>query len=141
MKGFIAAIVAISGTFAVSWAASPVPADPVDPGLRSVPVRFDRQELATHTGIARLYQRLHSAASQACDQYQFQSVMPQRRRAFEQCVTLSLERAVAAVRDAGLSAYSEHRSTEGSPLAQARTPSPAPIDRAEARQSLVHDGP
>jgi len=102
MKGLLGAVVAISGAFAASWAAGPIPTGDIDIGLGSVTVRFDRQELATPAGIARIYQRLRTAANEVCAPYQ--SIVPERQRVFERCVALSLARAVAEVHDHGLTA-------------------------------------
>lgn len=115
MKGFIG-VIAISGVLTASWAASSAAADESDIGLGAVAVQFERQELASPAGIARVYQRLRLAAEQVCLPYE--SILLQRQRAHDRCVAESLARAVADVRDAGLTAYSEHRLPERLPLAQ-----------------------
>jgi UrcA family protein len=118
MKGFIVAAVALTGTLAASWAAAlPVSASDADIGLGSVTVRFERQELASSAGIEGVYLRLRQAAQEVCSPYE--SIALERRRAFARCVKLSLARAVADVRDAALTAYSEHRSPDVS-VARAR---------------------
>lgn len=118
MKGFIGAVVVISGLITASWAASAAAAGESDIGLGAVAVQFERQELASPAGIARVYQRLRLAAEQVCLPYE--SILTQRQRAHDQCVAESLARAVADVRDSGLTAYSQHRLPERSPLVQAR---------------------
>lgn len=135
MKGFIGAVVAISGVLTASWATSAVAASEIDLGLGSVAVQYERQELASPAGVARLYQRLRLAADQVCAPYE--SILLQRQRAHDRCVAESLARAVADVHDAGLSAYSEKRLPERLPLARAQ-PSGS-IHQAEARRSFVHE--
>ncbi len=137
MKGFIGAVVAISGVLVASGAsASPVAASEIDLGLGSVVVQFERQELTTPTGVARLYARLRLAADQVCLPYE--SILLQRQRAHALCVAQSLARAVAQVDDAGLNAYSEGKRIDASALA-ARAGDGQPSYKDEVRRSLVHD--
>jgi UrcA family protein len=118
MKGFVGAVVVISGGLTASWAATAAAASEIDIGLGTVAVQFERQELASPAGIARIYQRLRLASDQVCLPYE--SILLQRQRAHDRCVAESLARAVTDVGDAGLTAYSEHRLPARLPLAQAR---------------------
>jgi UrcA family protein len=115
MKSVFGAVAAISGAFAASWAAaSPLSASDIDLGLGSVAVQFERQELASPAGIARVYQRLRQAAHEVCSPYE--SIVVARQRAFDRCVSLSLARAVADAHHPGLTAYTEQRLTDHSAL-------------------------
>jgi UrcA family protein len=139
MRGFIDAVVAISGVFAVSWLCAPAVADDGDSAVRAVAVQFDRQELVSPAGISRVYRQLWFAAREACGASEWSDLA--RQRLFERCVAESLARAVADAHDAALTTYSEGRLPDGSTLAAAHAgQGPAqPMGKAEARRSLVHD--
>jgi len=118
MKGFIGAVVAISGVFTVSWAAAPTAANDSDSVVGAVRVQFDRQELSSPAGIARTYRRLWFAAREACGPSE-STLELVRQRFFERCVAESLERAVADAHSAALTTYSEGRLSDGSTVAAA----------------------
>jgi|SRR5579862_6491574 len=105
MKGFIVAVVAISGVFALSWVAAATAANDSDSAVGAVAVQFDRQELASPAGISRVYQRLSLAAREACGPSSTTLELV-RQRVFERCVAESLARAVRDAHNAALTSYS-----------------------------------
>jgi UrcA family protein len=66
-------------------------------------VRIDGSELQSGAGIAHVYGRLAQAADYVCRS--FDSKEPERQARYRQCVAEALERAIADVHDARLSAY------------------------------------
>jgi UrcA family protein len=76
----------------------------------AVPVTFNRSELSSDEGIARVYQQLRTAARAACGEDQLSDVQDvDLRIRFQTCVRDAVARAVADVHDQRLSAYLQHK--------------------------------
>lgn len=91
-----------SGILSVIAAAAAVAATPAS-DVPSLTVRFADLDLGTSAGTAALYRRLEYAARIVCNVYEDRTI--ERQFPWRRCVSDALNRAVAQVGNANLSAY------------------------------------
>lgn len=102
VKGLAGALIVTSSLFA-AWSANAVETLGAAPAnTRTLVVRYDDLDLERQAGVRALYERLASAAAQACGDYDRRDA--HARRSWRACYEAALEAAVTGFGDPALSA-------------------------------------